>query len=58
MHVVVYAGLGFASGALLGGWLCDSLGVRPQFLIAALVVFLAGAAWLWLTRQPEKTIAS
>lgn len=54
----VYSGLGFASGALLGGWLFDSLGVRPQFLIAALVVFLAGAAWLWLTRQPEKTIAS
>lgn len=54
----VYSGLGFASGALLGGWLFDSLGVRPQFLLAALVVFLAGAAWLWLTRQPEKTTVS
>jgi PPP family 3-phenylpropionic acid transporter len=54
----VYSGLGFASGALLGGWLFDSLGMRPQFLLAALVVFLAGAAWLLLTRQPEKAASS
>ncbi|MCU0487325.1 MAG: MFS transporter [Anaerolineales bacterium] len=51
----VYSGLGFASGALLGGWLFDSLGMRLQFRLAALVVFLAGGAWLLLTRQPEES---
>jgi hypothetical protein len=42
-------------GALLGGLLGETLGLRPALAIAALALF---PSWLWLYLSPARTLST
>ncbi len=48
-------GIGMASGAIGGGYLIDSIGYQPFFLLSAVVVLVGAVAfWFFSQQYPEK----
>lgn len=46
-----FTGLGFATGALLGGALFDMIGIHPTYLVASVVMLLSAGLFSWSNRR-------